>query len=112
MRFDRSTRHAAFKIPAGFVKAGSRAVPAFPRTRARIEAAAPFPLLGIVRVADALNDRADVDIAIVDVPAFLAGIGRSAAGEFGHASRMRAEADAVFSGKQPLPAAQSQREQF
>ena len=44
---------------------------AFPRTRARIEAAAPFPLLGIVRVADALNDRAGVNIAVIDFPAFL-----------------------------------------
>ena len=41
-------------------------------TKDRIEAAAPFPGLGIMRVADALNDRADVDIAIVDLPAFLA----------------------------------------
>jgi hypothetical protein len=30
-----------------------------------------------------------VDVTIVDVPAFLAGIGRSAAGEFGHAPLKR-----------------------
>ena len=65
-----------------------------------------------MRDAGSDRDRPDVHVTIVDVPAFLAGIGRSAAGEFGHASRMRAEADAVFSGKQPLTAAQSQREQF
>jgi hypothetical protein len=32
----------------------------FARTRARIEAAAPFPLVGIVRIADALGDRPGV----------------------------------------------------
>ena len=31
------------------------------------------------------RDRPDADIAVVDVPAFLAGIGRSATGEGGHA---------------------------
>jgi hypothetical protein len=39
----------------------------------------------IMRNADADRDRADLNVAIVDVPAFLAGMGRSAAGEGGHA---------------------------
>jgi hypothetical protein len=37
-----------------------------------------------VRVAAADRDRPNAHIPVIDVPAFLAGIGRSAAGEFGH----------------------------
>jgi len=37
--------------------------------------------VGVVRIAAADRDRADANIAVKDVPAFLAGIGRSAAGE-------------------------------
>ena len=54
------------------------------RIRSRIEAAAPLPSLGIVRIADALGDRTGVDIAIKYVPAFLSVISGSAAGEGGH----------------------------
>jgi hypothetical protein len=39
-----------------------------------------------MRVAAAYRDRADAHVTIVDVPAFLTGIGRSAAGEFGHSA--------------------------
>jgi hypothetical protein len=35
-------------------------------------------------IADALNDRAGVNVAVIDVPAFLAVLWRSAAGEGGH----------------------------
>jgi hypothetical protein len=38
------------------------------------------------RNAGAERDRSDVDVAVVDVPAFFAGIRGSAAGEGGHAS--------------------------
>jgi hypothetical protein len=48
----------------------------------RIEAAAPFPWFGIVRIADAPDDGPDVDAATVDVPAFLMVVLR-AAGEGG-----------------------------
>ena len=48
--------------------------------RARIEAAAPFPRIGIVRIADALGNRSDMNIAVVNVPAVMT----VAAGEFGH----------------------------
>jgi len=34
-------------------------------------------------------DRTGLDIAVINVPAFLAGIGRSAAGESGHAALKR-----------------------
>jgi hypothetical protein len=37
-----------------------------------------------MRDAGADRDRGDVHVAIVDVPALLAGMGRSAAGEGGH----------------------------
>jgi hypothetical protein len=39
-----------------------------------------------MRVAAADRDRTGEHVTIVDVPAFLTGIGRSAAGEFGHSS--------------------------
>ena len=42
-----------------------------------------------MRVAGADRDRTGVDIAVVDVPAFLAGISRSTAGELGHAALKR-----------------------
>jgi hypothetical protein len=56
----------------------------FTRIRAWIEAAAPLPLRGVVRIADALGDRPGVDVAIVDQPAFLTVISGPAAGEGGH----------------------------
>ena len=51
--------------------------------QARIEAALPFPLVDVVRAARAARDRADVDVAAIDVPAVLA-FRISAAGEHGH----------------------------
>jgi hypothetical protein len=61
---------------------------AFAWSTAGIETAAPFPRLGTVRIAGALHDRADVDIAVVDIPALLARvIGRSAAGEHAPSKR-------------------------
>jgi len=56
---------------------------------ARVEAASPFPWVSVKRVADASRDRPDANVTVVDVPAFLAGIGRSAAGESGHAALKR-----------------------
>ncbi len=52
----------------------------FARMRARIEAAVPLPGIGIVRGAGTHCDRADADVTVIDVPAFLGGIGRAAAG--------------------------------
>ena len=54
-----------------------------------IEAAAPLPLIGVVRVAGTFGERAHVYVAIVDVPAFLA-FRIAAAGEFGHQALNRA----------------------
>jgi hypothetical protein len=63
-------------------------MPIVARIAARIEAAAPFPRLSVVRVARALRDRADVHIAIIDEPAFLADVRIEAAGEGGHGRRL------------------------
>ena len=56
--------------------------------RARIKPAAPLPWLGIVRVAAAPSDGADVDVLVKDVPTVLA-FGIAAAGEGGHAPLKR-----------------------
>jgi hypothetical protein len=48
-----------------------------------IEAAAPAPGIFVMGDADAEGDRAGVDVAIIDMPAFVA-FGVSAAGESGH----------------------------
>jgi hypothetical protein len=61
----------------------------FTRMRARIEPAVPFPLIGIVRIADALGNRPNVNIAEINVPAVMAVVCGSAAGEFGHAALKR-----------------------
>ena len=45
-----------------------------------------FPRVFVMRVAAADRDRTGEHVTIVDVPAFLTGNGRSAAGEFGHSS--------------------------
>ena len=73
------------EIGARLVERRRRAVLAFATLGSRIEAATPFPWLGVVRIADTLNDRAGVNIAVVDLPAFLAMVRRPAAGECGHA---------------------------
>ena len=46
-------------------------------------------MVGVVRIAAADRDRPDADIAIIDMPAILASIGRWAAGESGHAALKR-----------------------
>src|SRR5258708_33208606 len=51
--------------------------------RARIEAEPPCPGMGVVRVAGADHDRADADVAEVDLPAFVAGFEIAAAGKDG-----------------------------
>jgi hypothetical protein len=46
----------------------------------------PFPRVFVMRVAAADRDRTGEHVTIVDVPAFLTGIGRSAARKFRHSS--------------------------
>ena len=52
--------------------------------RARIEAAAPAPLIDVGWHAGADPDRPDLHIAIENLPAFAVAVFRSAAGEGGH----------------------------
>jgi hypothetical protein len=52
----------------------------FARPRSRTEATRPFPLVGVMRVADAHGNGAGVNVAVIDVPAILA-VGRAAAGK-------------------------------
>jgi hypothetical protein len=54
------------------------------RMQARVKSAGPSPLFGVDWDAGALADRADVDVAEIDVPRLLAGIVAAAAGEGGH----------------------------
>jgi hypothetical protein len=46
--------------------------------------ATPFPWISIVRIADALGNRPDMNIAVINVPAVMAVVCGSAAGEGGH----------------------------
>jgi len=59
------------------------------RTRTGLKAAAPFPRVGIVRIAAALGNRPDMNIAVINVPAFMAVVCGSAAGKLGHATLKR-----------------------
>src|ERR1700733_11690709 len=51
---------------------------------ARVETAAPFPLVDVDRTAGAPRDRADAGVAIKDAPAVLAFGVAAAGGEGGH----------------------------
>jgi hypothetical protein len=73
-----------FEFGAGIIERRRRAGLVFARMRARIEAAAPFSRVGVVRVADALGDRPGVDIAVINLPALMPVVCGSAAGKFGH----------------------------
>src|SRR5258705_3746575 len=52
--------------------------------RSRIEAAAPAPLVDVDRDAGADPDRADLHVAIENLPAFSVGVFRAAARQRGH----------------------------
>jgi|SRR5216684_3522281 len=93
--FGVTSRHAkiarcpgALEIGAGLVEGRGGIALMFARMRTRIEAATPFPWVGVKRVADAPRDRPDADIAVVDMPAIWP-FGISAAGERGHAALKR-----------------------
>jgi hypothetical protein len=80
---------SSLECRTGSIETRCGAMPIVARIAARIEAAAPFPRLSVVRVARALRDRANVHIAIIDEPAFLADVRIEAAGEGGHAPLKR-----------------------
>jgi len=65
--------------------------PGSPRCRCGIRQAGiqdrsrkPFPAIGVVRIAGAPGERADMYVAIIDVPALVAGFRISSSGELGH----------------------------
>jgi hypothetical protein len=58
--------------------------------RARIEAAAPSPLIDVDRDTGADPDRADLHVTIENLPAFGVGVSRAAAGEGGHTAILAA----------------------
>src|SRR6266851_1234375 len=87
--FRQKHQAGALKIGACLVKGGGGAILMFARMRAWIKAASPLPRILVVWAAAADRDRASLHIPIVDVPAFLGGVSRSAASEFGHAPSKR-----------------------
>ncbi len=46
---------------------------------------------GVAWIARSDRDRADAHVTVIDMPAFVAGVGRAAAGEVGHALLKRSE---------------------
>jgi hypothetical protein len=98
-----------FKIGAGFVEGDGRAVLLVARIGSRVKPAMPLPGILVMRVAAADRDGARVHVTVVDVPAFLAGVSRSTAGELGHAALKRGlgrrapiSGPVVFRGRVPL----------
>ena len=89
VRFDRRHRPGLFEGRARLIERDGGAAPMFTRMAARIEATNPAPRIFVMRDAGADRNRAGLYVAIVDVPAFLAGIRGSAAGESGHAPLKR-----------------------
>src|ERR1700677_4033393 len=73
----------SFEVCARLVEIDGGIAPVAARFDAGIEAATPFPLIDVDRAAGAAGDRADMDIAVIDVPA-IGTLGVAAAGEFGH----------------------------
>jgi hypothetical protein len=61
-----------------------RTVGLLSRMAARLEAAGPAPRVFSNGNANPLADRADTDVAVIDVPAFVRGFEIAAAGEGGH----------------------------
>jgi hypothetical protein len=90
----------AAEVGAGLVEGRRRATGAFAWAAARIEAAAPFPRRRVPWIAGAHLDRADLNVAVIDQPAFLLGFVIAAAGEGGHGS---IKARPVALGKLSIP---------
>jgi hypothetical protein len=91
VRFARKIRHAASKAARAWSK-----VAAAPFVHSRGCDPRPAPRILVRRNADALGDRADVDVSVVDVSAFILRFEIAAAGEGGHALLKRSGcADAI-----------------
>jgi hypothetical protein len=87
--FRQKHQPGALKIGAGLVEGGGRAILLLARVRSRIETTMPLPRILIVGIAGADRDRASVHVPVVDVPAFLAGVSRSAAVRVGMPDKAR-----------------------
>ena len=61
----------------------------FARKRTGIETAVPFPRIGVVRVSGALGNRPDMNVAVINVPAVMAVVCGSVAGEGGQPTSKR-----------------------
>jgi hypothetical protein len=70
----------ALEVGAGLFEGRGGVGLMFARMRTGIEAAAPFPRIGVARIAGALGNRPDVNIAVVNVPTFLSVVFGSAGG--------------------------------
>jgi hypothetical protein len=90
------------EVGPGLIEGRGRAGGALTGVTARIEPAGPAPKGLIARDTDTLGNRADAHVAIEYLPAFLAGISRSAAGELGHAPLKRSPtAQAIAQNAKP-----------
>ena len=85
------------ELGAGMVEGGGRAMGLLSWMAARIESTSPAPRILSKGDADPLGDRADADIAIIDVPAFVLGIGsrRRVRAGMAHDSANRASREAA-----------------
>jgi hypothetical protein len=85
------------------LETGGAAISLASRLAARIEAAMPLPRLRGIRDARSLNNHADADASIVDVPGFRPIID-ALASEFGHAPLKRSRGlQAIVEGVKPPP---------
>jgi hypothetical protein len=90
IRVSESRPHRApdgFEVHAGECEIDRRAVLVPAGFDARIEAATPLPLIDVDRAAGAARDRADMHVAVIDVPAAGA-FGISAAGKGGYSNEV------------------------
>src|SRR5262249_17311977 len=77
------------KLGARGVKRRRAAAGAFAGAGAGIKATAPFPPRRGARIADALRDRADMHVAVIDAPSLFGAIVVAAAGQGEHAPSSR-----------------------
>jgi hypothetical protein len=76
----------SIRLKAGtcFVKCCRGPVAMLSRVQAWIEATRPLPLINVDRNARPFTDRADMHVAVIDMPGDLVWIVGAAAGEDGH----------------------------
>jgi hypothetical protein len=72
------------EVGADPIEGGGCAAGAFPRMAPPAEPTSPAAWIFMMRNAGAERDRADADVTIKDVPAFVGSFQIAAAGEFGH----------------------------